>query len=350
LFALTRRRFLSLSVVPAAIALLPRAAWSLLEPIEEDRFLPIGGIEQWIAIRGRNRSRTALLFLHGGPCEAQSPFLSLFAPWEERYVVAQWDQRGSGRTFGKNGPSTPNMTLDQLAQDAVEITQYVLGRLKAHKLILVGHSWGAMLGLSVIRLRPELFHAFVGTGQPVNGRENIERMRSSAIARAQAAGDVQAVAELKDFSEPDLADKTKLSTLIKWNARFPATDLDFLIRRGATLGSPDKPTSTAAADFFASNPDPVDPTAQPVCLTKLLPFAYEFDAAAAGYDFPVPFFVIQGRDDTRTPPEAARAFVSQVHAPAKNFTTIEGGHFACFTNPTGFLSALDSDMRTLGIG
>src|SRR5579864_8132992 len=143
--------------------MLSELSWARSREVDETAFAPIGGIEQWVAIRGRDRLRKAMLFLHGGPGDAQSPFLSVFAPWEERYVVAQWDQRGSGKTFVKNGTSTPNMTLDQLAQDAVEVTQYVLRRLKAHKLILVGFSWGAMLGLSVIRLRPELFHAFVGT-------------------------------------------------------------------------------------------------------------------------------------------------------------------------------------------
>jgi pimeloyl-ACP methyl ester carboxylesterase len=206
------------------------------------------------------------------------------------------------------------------------------------------------LGLSVIRLRPELFSAFVGTGQPVSGREIFESMRSSAIARAQAAGDAQAVAELKNLTASDFTRKAKLNLFFKWaHAPFPAPDLDFLIRRGALLGPADKPASTAAADFYASNPDPGDPAANPVCLLKLMRFGLEFDAADGGYDLPVPFFVIQGRDDTRTPPEAARAFVNQVRAPAKNFTVIDGGHFACFANPIGFLNALDSDMRTLGI-
>src|SRR5215469_15465260 len=172
-YLLTRRQLLDLAVRTAATALVPRA-WATLTPISEEGFAPIGGIDQWVAIRGRDSSRAPLLFLHGGPCEAQSPFLSLFEPWEKRYVVAQWDQRGTGRTFGKNGTATPDMTMEQLAQDAVEVAQYVLGRLKARKLILVGHSWGAMLGLRVIRLRPELFHAFVGTGQPVSGGETLE--------------------------------------------------------------------------------------------------------------------------------------------------------------------------------
>lgn len=74
------------------------------------------------------------------------------------------------------------------------------------------------------------------------------------------------------------------------------------------------------------------------------------DARAAGKDFPIPFFVIQGREDTRMPPAAARAFVNEVHAPVKRYTEIEGGHFAYMTNPAGFLNMLDSDLRTLKIG
>jgi pimeloyl-ACP methyl ester carboxylesterase len=344
---LTRRNLLAGACAATAFSF-PTAAQP--QAIAEEGFAPIGGIDQWIAIRGRDQSRPPMLFLHGGPCEAESPFLSLFAPWEERYVVAQWDQRGTGRTFGKNGTS-PNMTMDQLTQDAVDVAQYVLGRVKARKLILVGFSWGAALGLNVIRRRPELFHAFVGTGQPISGRNTFESMRSSAVARAEAAGDAQAATNLKQFTVSDFADMPKLHTFFKWTAPFPnpGPDWDFIGKVFDLLGSPDKPKSAAAADFFASNPAPNDPAANPVCLQKLLPYSFEFDARAGGLDLKVPYFVIQGRNDPRCPPEAARAFVDQVHAPAKNFTAIDGGHFACLYNPAGFLNALDSDIRGLGI-
>jgi pimeloyl-ACP methyl ester carboxylesterase len=73
------------------------------------------------------------------------------------------------------------------------------------------------------------------------------------------------------------------------------------------------------------------------------------DAGSDGYELPIPFFVIQGRDDNRTSPDAARAFVNQVRAPAKGYSAIDGGHFACLSNPIGFLNALDSDMRSLRI-
>jgi pimeloyl-ACP methyl ester carboxylesterase len=338
LFVLTRRRFLSLTAVPASIALAP-AAWAALEPISTERLVPIGGIDQWIAIRGRNRSRMAILFLHGGPCEAQSPFLSIFAPWEERYVVAQWDQRGSGRSF-KDGTSTPNMTFEQLVQDAVEVTRYVLAQLRIRKLILVGHSAGSILGLSVVRSRPELFHAFVATGQPVNGKEIFESMRSSAVVRAKEAKNDEAVSELNGLKASDMSDAKKLFGMLSWEAPFPGADDNFLAMRGAFTGSPAKPINAEAAHWFS---------ASQACLPKLVRIVFDFNASAAGLDLPVPYFVIQGRNDTRAPPELARAFVNAVRAPAKGYTAIEGGHFACFSNPTGFLNALDSDIRGLHI-
>jgi pimeloyl-ACP methyl ester carboxylesterase len=349
LFELTRRRILKLAAAQA-VMIAPSAAFALPSPIMEEAFVPAGGIEQWVAIRGRDRSRPPILFLHGGPCEAESPFLPLFAPWEERYVVAQWDQRGTGRTFGKNG-TPPNMTMEQLTQDATEVAQYVLRRLNAHKLILVGFSWGAELGLNVIRSKPELFHAFVGTGQPINGKDIFERRRATAVRRAAAAGDAKAVAQMEQFTVSDFADMTKFQSFFKWSgAPFPnpGPDWDYIGKMFGLLGSPDKPKGAAAADFFASNPPPDNPALQPICLQKLLPYSFEFDARAAGYDLAVPYFVIQGRNDPICPPEAARAFVNQVQAPVKNFTVIDGGHFVCLSNPTAFLNALDNDMRKLG--
>jgi pimeloyl-ACP methyl ester carboxylesterase len=215
------------------------------------------------------------------------------------------------------------MTFERIAQDAVEVTQYVLHRLGRRKLILVGHSWGALLGLRVVRLRPDLFHAFVGTGQPVNARDIVERMRSSATLRAQRAGNTEAAAKLQRLDALDLVSDMNnfVGVLVKWEEPFILSDQRYIA------------TPTAFPNEF--------------CSTKLNPTLVTEDARSGGYKLPVPFFVIQGRDDNRTPPEAARAFVSEVHAPVKNFTAIDGGHFACLSNPTGFLNALDNDMREL---
>jgi hypothetical protein len=69
-------------------------------PIDESGFVRIGGIDQWIAIQGRDIINPAIVHLHGGPAEAQSPFLNQFVPWERHFTVINWDQRGSGKTYG----------------------------------------------------------------------------------------------------------------------------------------------------------------------------------------------------------------------------------------------------------
>jgi len=338
-FQLTRRHLLRLAGVPAALALAPAACQSI-GPFTESGFVPIGGTEQWIEIRGADRSRPVVLFLHGGPGEAQSPLLSMFAAWEERYVVAQWDQRGSGRTFSKGGVATPNMTLEQIARDTVEVTQHVLTKLGRRKLILVGHSWGALLGLRVVRLRPDLFHALVATGQPVSGREIIEGMRKSAIARAQAAGEAQAVAALNGLSSADLSDMSKLGIVFRWAEPFPPVDREYLAKQVALIRPTGDPKNAAAENWYS---------ARQFSLSKLMHAILDFDARADGYDLSVPYFVIQGSGDRQTPTDLASAFVDQVRAPAKGFTVIDGGHFACFTNPAGFLDALDADVRKLSV-
>jgi len=164
---LTRRDMLKLAVsMPLLCA--SRTAYCVPNAVNEQGFIPIGGIDQWIAIQGSNTDNPVILFLHGGSAEAQSPFLKEFLPWEQAFTVINWDQRGSGKTYGKNGASTPDMTVERIAQDTIEIADYACKRLSKSKVILIGHSWGALLGLNAIKRKPELFYAFVGTGQPVS--------------------------------------------------------------------------------------------------------------------------------------------------------------------------------------
>jgi len=68
--------------------------------IDEAQHVAIGGIEQWVTIRGWDRDNPVLLFLHGGPGDVTSHWtFGLFAPWEKQFTVVQWDQRGAGKTL-----------------------------------------------------------------------------------------------------------------------------------------------------------------------------------------------------------------------------------------------------------
>ena len=135
--------------------------------IDDARYVEVGGIQQWITIRGEDRNNPVLLFLHGGPGAATNPWgYAGFRLWLKHFTVVQWDQRGAGRTFGKNRDApTQDITIARMTQDGVELADLLRKQLRKDKIILVGHSWGSTLGVHMVKARPDLFYAFVGTGQ-----------------------------------------------------------------------------------------------------------------------------------------------------------------------------------------
>lgn len=168
--------------------------------IQEDGMVLIGGIQQWVSVRGRHRSNPILLFLHGGPGFTSSPVSYFFMKdWEEYFTVVQWDQRGAGKTFAANppSPSADDLSIERVVEDADEFSRYLCQTYAKKRLVLVSHSWGTILGLKLIQRRPERFYAYVGLGQFVDFARSEKLGFEATLADAQAAKNVQAVAELQ---------------------------------------------------------------------------------------------------------------------------------------------------------
>ena len=133
--------------------------------IDEQRFVEANGIEHWVTIRGVDRRNPIIFFVHGGPGEVVSFVPSATQAWEQDFTVVHWDQRGAGRTFSRNSRPPADLSLAQMTDDGIEIVQWVAQHLGQPQVILVGHSWGSILGEHMVFARPELFAAYVGTGQ-----------------------------------------------------------------------------------------------------------------------------------------------------------------------------------------
>ena len=127
----------------------------------------LGGHRQWVLVRGADKTNPILLFLHGGP---GSPYMGLAHAFqgdlEKHFVVVQWDQRGSGKSF----PDTPpgSMTVDQFRADTHELVLWLRQRFHRDKIYLLGHSWGAFLGISEAKSHPENLYAYIGAGQMID--------------------------------------------------------------------------------------------------------------------------------------------------------------------------------------
>jgi len=153
-------------------------------PINEVGFVKLGGIDQWVAIQGENSANPVILYLHGGPGEAQSPFLDTFKPWLRDFTVVNWDQRGAGKTYERNGAAMPRFNLQRVLDDAIELAEYARAKLGKTKVVLVGQSAGSLLGLKVVQARPDLFYALVGTAQMVSGERSALWQESRPMSRA----------------------------------------------------------------------------------------------------------------------------------------------------------------------
>src|SRR5438094_5986608 len=132
--------------------------------VNRSGFVSIGGIEQWIDIRGGDSGKPVLLVVHGGPGEAQWPVADKYLAWEKTFVIVHWDQRGAGHTCGRYGDKTPDMNLDRIVRDGIEVAQYLCRTQYKKKVIVLGHSWGSIVAVNMVRQRPDLFAAYVGTG------------------------------------------------------------------------------------------------------------------------------------------------------------------------------------------
>ncbi len=214
--ALLYRKYLQHQVAEERAITSPNAIDSL-KPVH------IGGIDQWIEVRGQNLNNPILLFIHGGPGIAFIPLAGAFqGPWEKYFTVVQWDQRGAGKTYASNDRELLRRTMNmpQMEQDTLDVVNYLRNRFKRKKIFVLGHSWGSVLGLWLAHEHPDLIYAYVGVGQVVNMEQNAEVAYQDALQQARSRHMEQAVKELESIAPypPANADMQKTSITNKWAA------------------------------------------------------------------------------------------------------------------------------------
>ena len=148
--------------------------------INESMYVEINGTKQWINIYGQKKDNPVLLYLHGGPGSAVSPFIMpVTRKWSDVYTVVTWDQRACGKSYTPEQNSTP-ITFDLMMQDGKEMTEYLRKYLNVDKITLLGHSWGSYFGAKLAQAYPEYYDCFIGVGQLVDWQENEKRFEEAA--------------------------------------------------------------------------------------------------------------------------------------------------------------------------
>jgi pimeloyl-ACP methyl ester carboxylesterase len=290
--------------------------------IERLQKVRIGGIDQWVNIRGADPRNPVLLMLHGGPGWVSMPTSWYFQRgWEEYFTVVQWDQRGAGKTYAANDPKAvaPTMTRERMVADTEEMVKWLRSTLKKDKIFVMGTSWGSYLGLELARNHPEWLHAYIGMGQLTSAPESERRAWTWTLAQARADANTEAVRELEalapysqDGAPPSLAD---LFVLRKWLNQYGG------MVHGRTGGS-------AEAAAAALSPEYTDAdlatlwTANDYSMDHLLSSILEMDLGSIR-KLDCPLILFLGRHDTNVSSSLAAEWFETVQAPSKQLVWFE---------------------------
>jgi pimeloyl-ACP methyl ester carboxylesterase len=299
--------------------------------IDDGKFVDINGVQQWITIRGRDLSNPVLVLLHGGPGMALSGMAPIFSEWEKYYTVVQWDQPNSGATHIQNMQTGQGvLTIERYVRDGIAVVNYIRAQLKQDKVILMGASWGTILGVEMIKRSPELFSAYVGTAQVVSAKEGGKLGYDLALQAARTRGDLKAVQALEQVGPPPF--KNFEHFMVRQQYSNPPAMPASAAEQAATfavmklMSAP--PPADARYNAFKMLPPGFDPGMMFMnALRAVFVECWQWEARDLGMKFNVPVFIFQGEADVNTPTSLAREYLEDLQAPKKAFVAIAGaGH------------------------
>lgn len=294
------------------------------QAIDEEGFVSIGGIEQWVTVKGDSCANPIILFLHGGPGNPLSAYSDdVYGAWTDSFTLVQWDQRGSGMTYGRSPPeSGATLTIKQLADDGAELAAYLAGRFDKPKVILWGSSWGSILGVHMVKSHPELFYAYLGQSQGVSYRENQTESYAKLLGLVHAASDSASLAVLEGVGAPPWTDPRsfgKVRRVVRhYESKVAMPPPEHWWKRSAKYATPKVLADYEAGEEFS-----------------FLAFVglkgdgmfSTVDLPSLGAEFAIPMFFVHGAQDLLSTPEVAQRYYDSLKAPQKDFILVRNaGH------------------------
>lgn len=292
----------------------------------------LGGLEQWVMIRGASVENPALVLVHGGP---GFPEMRLFRHFnsalEQMFTVVFWEQRGTGKSYSRRARKSP-MTVERFINDLDELVDRVRERLGKDTVTIYGHSWGSALGILYAARFPEKVAAYVGTGQIGDWPASEHMTYEFTLAEAERRGDARAIRQLRKVGPPPHTAQ-QMEVQRKWLTRYVG------IARGKSLweilrvvlGRPESSVldlSKLLRGMLFSGRAMWAEVSQ-LNLELLVP------------EVRVPVFFFPGRHDRVVDPSATVAYFDKLLAPSKQLLWFEeSSHEPPIEEPDKFLQAM----------
>ncbi len=293
----------------------------------------IGGVDQVMLIRGRSVDNPVLLHLAGGPGGTDIGAMRDDTGLEQDFVVVTWDQRGTGKSYATSIDPVEDLSLEQAIRDTIEVSEYLRDRFDEEQIVLTANSWGTIPSVFAVDRRPELYRAYVGTGQMVNNRLTDQMFYEDTLAWAQETGREGLAESIREAGPPPYDDLTRYQYTAgyehEWND-YPGVDaLDEMPFNTFVPENTWMDRINAARGMFDVN-------------WFVYPELQDYDFRRDVPELAVPVWIVLGEYEARGRDVLARDWFAALQAPAKELVVFEGaGHRPSFERPGEFARLME---------
>jgi pimeloyl-ACP methyl ester carboxylesterase len=303
--------------------------------------IQLGGITQWIRVRGADTSNPVLLLMQQGPGVPiinDARRLEHLLGLEKAFTVIYWDQRGTGLSspaLRKN--SNPfEISVTRMVDDTVTLLELLRDRFGG-KTFVAGFSFGATFAAYAAVQRPELVAALVAAGMDIDIPAAENNAYAFALDAARQRGNRRAIRQLEAIGPPPHTTRKQFTTRARWAMNFGGvtTNENFssLLRELvlSLVRSPDYSPADVIRTLRGMS----------ASQAALLPQLATTDLVRTMPRLDVPLVMAQGRLDQVAPGEAAQRFHDSLTAPSKQLVWFESSaHTPHLEEPAKFRDLL----------
>jgi len=188
-----------------------------IESINEKVFIESNGTKLYAEIKGQDKTKPVILFLHGGPGDVVLGLLPFQVyvgkELEKDFVMVYLHQRGL-----VNSSPVPDSTqrIENHILDVENVIQFLTKKMNRNKVLLMGHSWGGLLGTLYLMQNDSKVEKFIAIASPFNFEKNNQESFKYTMEWAKSQQNQKAITELSGQAAPPINTFNKLLVKSKW--------------------------------------------------------------------------------------------------------------------------------------
>ncbi|MEE5994703.1 MAG: alpha/beta hydrolase [Oscillospiraceae bacterium] len=299
----------------------------------------INGIRQYIQIRGADKKAPLMLFLHGGPGGSMAGLCHVMQPeWEHHFTVVNWDQRNACKTYLANKSNAAAIsqsgTLEDYMADIDAVIAYLHTVYDFEKIILMGFSWGSLIGAEYAKRHGETVSHYIGVGQFIH---YIDGLHYSCEWLRKVVKDAPADVEKINAFENSIPDPPQMTPAFMNSLQgFSMLGAKYIAKDGRAF--PIKSLLTSPFLKFGEKMAMVHGNPKLFSGTYQTMLSHDF---RNNLHFDMPVLFVSGDEDFVCPNELLAQHFGQITAPQKKNVVISKATHTCFYDqPTAFLDTI----------